>query len=340
MKQIINYQNTPINLSSELNFKAKKPLSSFQSPGNLYISKIVMLFIDFALWFHASLEIVRNGISTINFRDTKILKEYSGKIKSFSLYNSTSKVRNYFTVNDARSNSYDEALTSILTYIDNANNLQFNPFLVFKPSSIGRYNLYKKIARGATLSRKERKEWLAVKERFHTICRKAQISPSAKIIIDAEESWVQDSIDELAIELMQEYNQKRVIVFLEIQMYRWDRLDFLLSLNKKAKRESFKVGVKLEKGKFRKKECLRARIHGYQNPLCVDEESTEANFNSALRYCMHYIDTFEIFSDVENRSDSKLVAKYMNRYQIDNNDSRIWFAQLLGSYDDISLFGR
>ena len=340
MKQTINYQDTPLSLSSELNFKSKKSFSSFQSPGNLFISKIVMLFIDFALWFQATIEITKNSIPSFSFRNTKIVEGYTNTFKRISTEASSINVFDTFNKNAIQRKSFNENLNMLLDYIENANNLNFSPFLVFKPSSLGRFNLYRKISRGASLSKKEQREWQEVKERFRIICEKAQSSPSARIIIDAEESWIQDSIDELAIELMQTYNKERVIVFLEVQMYRWDRLDFLLSLNKKAKRENFKVGVKLEKGKFRKEECMRARIHGYQSPLCIDDKSTETNFNSALRYCMHYLKTFELFSNLENQSDAKLVAEYMNRYQIKNDDSRIWFGQLLGSSNNISLFGR
>ncbi len=340
MKQIINYQSTPIGFSPKLNFKPKKPISSFQNPGNLYISKIVMLFIDFALWFQASLEVLRNRVSFEKIRNTVTLNNHHTALKGISFVESTATLRAYLTKSEEKNKSYDEKLKTILEFIDNTRSLKFSPFLVFRTSNLGRNSLFKRIARGATLSAREQKEWQDVKERFRTICRKAQSTNSAKIIIDAEESWVQDCIDELAIELMQEFNRERVVVFLEVQMYRWDRLDFLLSLNKKAKRENFKIGVKLDKGKFRKKECARARIKGYQSPLCIDDDSTETNFNSALRYCLHYIDTFELFSDIENQSDSKLLAEYMSRYNINNNDSRIWFGQLLGSSEGVKLYGR
>lgn len=341
MKQIINYQDTQIGLSAKLNFKPKKPISSFQSPGNFYLSKIVMLFIDFALWFQASVEIMKNRITVQKDKNTELLNEYVRAFQSVSFVESTSAIKAYINKTEEKSKNYDHTLQMLLESIDSANNLQFCPFLVFKTSSLGRYNLYKKIAKGVTLSKREQKEWSEVKERFKTVCRKAQTTCGTKIIIDAEESWVQDCIDELAIELMQEFNKERVIVFLEVQMYRWDRLDFLLSLNKKAKRENFKVGVKLEKGNYRKKETARAKVKGYQSPLCIDDESTETNFTSALRYCLHYLGTFELFSDLENQSDAKLLAEYMNRYQLSNDDRRIWFGQLLGGTSEgISLYGR
>ncbi|WP_340203768.1 proline dehydrogenase family protein [Ascidiimonas sp. W6] len=340
MKHLINYQNTPIEFSSKLSFKSKKPVSVFQTPGNIYITKMVILLIDCAFWLQAPVAVVRKNIQAQKQKNTQIVEGIKQKIKEVYLSNKSRLTSKYIAITNSKTQQFNQAAHMILEFVENADHLKFTPFLVCKPSCMGRSNLFEKISKGTSLSKREKQEWSDIKERFRQICEKAQSTQSAKIIIDAEESWVQDCIDELAIDLMAEFNKERAVVFLNVQMYRWDRLDFLLSINKKARKENFKIGVKLDNGDYRSKECIRARVKGYQSPLCIDDETTEKNLNSALRYCIHYLDIFELFSDIENDIDAKVVEQYMERYQVSKEDSRIWFGSIMGKTEGISLYGR
>ena len=78
-------------------------------------------------------------------------------------------------------------------------------------------------------------------------------------MIDAEESWIQDIIDNLAENMMLKYNRKDVIIYNTIQLYRWDKLDYIKQLHLKAKKEKFKLGFKLVRGAYMEKERNRAK---------------------------------------------------------------------------------
>ena len=106
------------------------------------------------------------------------------------------------------------------------------PFAVFKPTSIGRYDLFKLVSSENNLNDIENDEWLNVVARFHKICNHA-MKMNIKILIDAEEFEVQKAIDDLSIEMMTNYNINDVIVYNTIQLYRWDRLDYLKKILKK-----------------------------------------------------------------------------------------------------------
>ena len=55
------------------------------------------------------------------------------------------------------------------------------------------------------------------------------------MLIDAEESWMQDAADDLVEDMMRKYNKEKVIVFNTLQMYRWDRMDYLKNLARTSK---------------------------------------------------------------------------------------------------------
>jgi len=63
------------------------------------------------------------------------------------------------------------------------------------------------------------------------------------LLIDAEESWMQDAADDLILDMMRKYNTKKAVIFNTIQTYRWDRLDYVKKIHALAKEEQFKIGI-------------------------------------------------------------------------------------------------
>ncbi|WP_340203743.1 proline dehydrogenase family protein [Ascidiimonas sp. W6] len=316
MKHLVNYQKKFLKFSYKLSFKSKKSLSVFQTPGNVYITKIMSLLIDCALWLKTPLILAKKSIQSKKQKNYLISKGLNQKVKKVPFINRSILISKYITKTTAKTEQFNETAHRILEFIENLDHSKFTPFLICKPSCLGSVTLFQKLSKGASLSKREQQEWKDLKERFRQICKKAQGTEYFKLIIDAEESWVQDCIDELAVDLMSEFNKERAVVFLSIQMYRWDRLDFLLSINKKARKENFKIGIKLDKGEYRRKECIRAKMKGYPSPLCPNDETTEKNLQSAIRYCIHYLDVFELFSDIENDIDTKLLVEYKDLYDV------------------------
>jgi proline dehydrogenase len=210
------------------------------------------------------------------------------------------------------------------------------PFAVFKPTGLGRIDLYEKVGAGKPLSEGEQKEWYRVMERFDTVC-KAAFDRDVALLIDAEESWMQDAADNLIEQMMLQYNQKKAIIYNTLQLYRHDRLDYLKSLHERAKKHGFHIGMKLVRGAYMEKEHARAKEQGYPTPICASKEATDALYDETVRYMMTHIDQMAIFAGTHNELSSYKLMQQMAECGIANQDPRVCFGQLFGMSDHISF---
>jgi proline dehydrogenase len=209
------------------------------------------------------------------------------------------------------------------------------PFAVFKPTGFGRLALYEKLGEKQTLTDKEQEEWDRVVVRFDVVCFEAH-KKNVALLIDAEESWMQDAADDLVTEMMRKYNKEKAIVFNTLQMYRWDRLDYLKELHEKAKTEGFYIGMKLVRGAYMEKENKRAEEKGYASPICSSKQATDENYDAAVHYMIEHLDKMSIFAGTHNELSSYKLMEFMEERGIAKNDQRIWFGQLYGMSDNIS----
>ena len=247
-----------------------------------------------------------------------------------------SSVLDYSVEGKESENEFDAARDKILKIIDFAKEIDAIPIAVFKPSGFGRYYLYEKIGSETTLSENEAAEWSRVLERYDAVCKKAKAHDVA-VLIDAEESWMQDACDVLITNLMIIYNTEKPIVYNTLQMYRHDRLAFLEQEHKKAKRGNYFLGFKLVRGAYLEKENERAEEKGYKSPICDTKFETDQNFNNGVHYMMDHLDCMSLFAGTHNEDSSYLLMNLMNEKKLLNNDPRIWFGQLYGMSDHISF---
>ncbi|GAA3641697.1 proline dehydrogenase family protein [Flavivirga jejuensis] len=250
--------------------------------------------------------------------------------------NGVSSVLDYSVEGKESEKEFDSAMNTILSIIDFAKNIDAIPIAVFKPTGFGRLNLYEKVGSGETLSQSEQEEWNHVINRFDLVCKKAQENDVA-VLIDAEESWMQDAADALVTTMMQKYNTEKPIVYNTLQMYRHDRLDFLKAEHEKAKAGHYFLGYKLVRGAYMEKENERAEDKGYKSPICVSKSATDENFDQGLHYMIDNLDTMSLFAGTHNEASSYLLMELMASKNLKNNDSRIWFGQLYGMSDHISF---
>ena len=230
---------------------------------------------------------------------------------------------------------FDDAMNMTLKIIDFAKEKKAIPFAVFKPTGFGRFELYEKLGAGQTLTNVEQEEWNRVEERFEKVCQKA-FENDISLLIDGEESWMQDAADELVAKMMQKYNKQKAIVYNTLQMYRWDRLDYLKKLHEKAETEGFYIGMKLVRGAYMEKENKRAEEKSYKSPICESKQATDDNFDAAVSYMINNIDKMAIFAGTHNELSSYTLMAKMLEKNISKNDSRLWFGQLYGMSDNIS----
>lgn len=230
----------------------------------------------------------------------------------------------------------DNALQMILKVLDFVKEKDAIPFAVFKPTGYGRFSLFYKIGQGKTLSNREQAEWDRVVARFDATCKKAY-DLDVSLLIDAEESWMQDAADALVERMMRKYNTKKAIVFNTLQLYRWDRMDYLTQLHERAKKEGFKIGIKAVRGAYMEKENERAEEKGYLTPICASKKATDDNFDKAVAYILENLDTISLFAGSHNEDSCYKLMELMDRAGIESDDTRVWFGQLYGMSDHISF---
>ena len=246
-----------------------------------------------------------------------------------------SSVLDYSVEGKEEEEQFDAALQMTLKTVEFAKERKAIPFAVFKPTGLGRFDLYTKIGEKQSLSAEEKKEWDRVVSRFELICKTAHEKDVA-LLIDGEESWMQDAADDLVTEMMRKYNKEKAIVFNTLQLYRWDRLDYLKKLHEHAKAEGFYIGMKLVRGAYMEKENKRAEEMGYPTPICESKEATDNNYDVTMEYMMDNLDSMSIFAGTHNEESSYKLIAMMQAKGISKNDDRIWFGQLYGMSDNIS----
>ena len=232
--------------------------------------------------------------------------------------------------------AFDDAVQKTLKIINFSDEREAMPIAVFKPTGFGRFHLYQKKGEGIPFTDAEQQEWDRVVERFDKVCKLAK-AKDVELLIDGEESWMQDAADELCELMMQKYNKEKPIVYNTLQLYRWDRLDYLKQLHERAKRDGFKIGVKIVRGAYMEKERDRAEENGYKSPICETKEATDDNFNDTLKYILNHLNLISLFVGTHNEESCYLTMDLMQKLSIDKNDNRVWFGQLYGMSDHISF---
>lgn len=247
-----------------------------------------------------------------------------------------SSVLDYSVEGKEEEKQFDAALTMTLKTIEFAKERDAIPFAVFKPTGFGRLALYEKVGEKAYLTENEQKEWNRVIERFDIACKTA-FEKDVLLLIDAEESWMQDAADAIVTDMMRKYNKQKAIVFNTLQMYRWDRLDYLKNIHDQAKAEGFYIGMKLVRGAYMEKENDRAAERGQKSPICESKEATDINYDAAVSYMVEHLDIMAVFAGTHNEESSYKLMQLMEEKGIAKNDKRIFFGQLLGMSDNISF---
>lgn len=230
---------------------------------------------------------------------------------------------------------FDACCKETIETIHKAKDDKHIPFCVFKVTGMARFDLLVKVSSNEILSDIEIKEYEKVKQRVHLICSEAH-SANQAIFIDAEESWIQPAIDDLANNNMLLFNKEKAIVYNTFQLYRKDRLDFLKTTIANAKQHHIHVGAKLVRGAYMEKERIRAKEKNYPSPINDTKEDSDIHYNLALLECVKNIDMMGLCAGTHNENSSLYLVELMNKYAISNNDKRIFFSQLLGMSDHIS----
>ena len=228
--------------------------------------------------------------------------------------------------------SFDETVSRTINLIKLNTNNNF-PFIVFKPTGIGRFDLYEKISSNTNLSDKENIEWSKVKARYDVICN-AALANNVSVLIDAEESWIQSSIDEIYENLILKYNSKKAIVYNTVQSYRIDRLEYIEKLYHSFSTLDVHIGIKLVRGAYMDKERERSKVFNYLDPIHKTKKDTDKSFNNCMTFMFKNVQLFSVFIGSHNEESNYLALELINKYNIIKD--KVWFSQLYGMSDHIT----
>jgi proline dehydrogenase len=262
------------------------------------------------------------------------IEDCSGTITELGKFN-IGTILDYSVEGKESEEDFDACRKETIETVHRAANDKNIPFCVFKVTGLARFSLLEKVSAKEELSGAEKEEWEKVKQRVHVICRAAH-DAGKPIFIDAEESWIQPAIDNLADENMAEFNKEKAIVYNTYQLYRKDRLAFLKTSFDQAKQKGYYLGAKLVRGAYMEKERKRAIEMGYPSPIQENKEHSDRDYNAALEFCITHIERIGLCAGTHNEKSSLYLYELMNRHNIAKDDKRIYFSQLLGMSDHIS----
>ena len=238
--------------------------------------------------------------------------------------------------------NFDAVTEKIIEAVEFAATEKNVPFVSVKLTGLASMNLLETLNEAPRLrsgihdSESQTTEWDRVRERMYAICDVAN-EKGIGILIDAEETWIQDPIDRLVIELMGVYNKEKVVVYNTYQLYRHDRLHFLKISHQLAVEGNFLLGVKLVRGAYMEKERERALAMNYTSPIHHDKNATDIDFDAAALYCIQNKENISLILASHNEQSNLNIVTKMQELGMSNNDHKVHFSQLFGMSDHISF---
>lgn len=209
-------------------------------------------------------------------------------------------------------------------------------FAVFKVSGIADTEILQKVQKNKQLSEAETESFLGSKARFMSLCENAA-QQKVRLLVDGEESWFQEIIDEWVQEAMRVYNKEKAIVFATFQMYRKDMLGRLRDARHDAVAQGYFLGAKLVRGAYMEKERVNAKNQGEADPIHPTKEATDNAFNEALKFCIDNKQRVSLVNGSHNEWSNVLLAELVDLHGLSRSDERIYFSQLYGMSDPISF---
>jgi len=210
------------------------------------------------------------------------------------------------------------------------------PIISVKVSGLAQFDLLEKVSAKKLLSSAQQQAFERAKKRLENICIAAADNGVA-IFVDAEESWIQDAIDALAMEMMQAYNRKKVVVYNTFQMYRHDRLAYLKASWETAQAGQFLLGAKIVRGAYMEKERERAKNMNYPSPIQPDKAASDRDYNLAVEFCVANYETMASCVASHNQKSSALQASLILEKGIDRQHAHLSFCQLYGMSDNLTF---
>lgn len=330
-----SFNNTELAFAAKTDWQLKKAYYLFKIVNNNSMASVATFSATLGLKLHLPIKGIIKKTVFEHFCGGETISECKTTSDKMAEYN-VGSILDYSVEGKDTEEAFDNALSETLQTIENAKGNPDIPYCVFKPTGLGSSLLMEKVQLGEDLSDSEKNAYNRMKNRYDVLS-KAACESDVRLLIDAEDSWYQETIDDLLYELMEKYNKQRAIVFNTYQMYRWESLENIKKAHQLANEKGFVLGAKLVRGAYMEVERERAEEKGYTDPICVDKEATDKCYDDGLKYCVENINNIELFNGTHNEQSNFYLADLMARAGLKRDDSRIYFVQLFGMSDNISF---
>ena len=330
-----SFNNTKIAFRSKTDLQLKYSYRLFKLVGNNTLVKIGPLFLALALKLRLPIISIIKKTIFKHFCGGENIKDCEKTINELHQSN-VGTILDYSVEGKERKEDFERVRIEIIKTIKRAKDDLKIPFAVFKVSGLCNLFLLEKISNKSSLTENEKVEKEKLFERVTEICQNAYDN-NVRVFIDAEESWIQDAIDDIARKMMEKFNLNQAIVYNTLQMYRWDRISYLKECYAEAERNEYILGIKIVRGAYLEKENLRAEKMGYNSPIHKTKLGSDKDYDLSLNYCLKHIDRIAICAGTHNEKSSLLLINKMEELKIPKNHPHIYFSQLLGMSDHISF---
>jgi len=331
----LSFENTEVAFRHSSNSDLKRAYWLFRIINVNFLVKIGPAVTNFAMAIGLPIKRLIKATIFKHFCGGETIQECNNTIKNLSS-GGVGTILDYSIEGEDDEAVFDNTRDEIIRTIVRADGDEAIPITVFKVTGVGRFSLLEKLDAKQPLTDAEQAEWQKVQDRVLAICTKA-FKTGVPVMIDAEETWIQDTIDALALDMMRRFNREKCIVYNTYQLYRHDKLASLKADHAVAVKEGFVLGAKLVRGAYMEKERKRAAEMGYLSPIQPDKQSADRDYDAALRFCADNIDTLAIVAGTHNEASCRLLADLLSDKHIDHNHPHVYFSQLLGMSDNLSF---
>lgn len=352
MDSTVSFENTQNAFAYKSDAELKKARFLFKSMGNSLLVKLGIWITPWAIRMKLPIRgLIRNTIFS-QFVGGETLEQTAPVARKLAAYHVQAILDYGVEGGNEGETGFDEACEEFIRVIRYAASQPNIPFISIKVTGFARFELLEKLdhsldessgplmrryaAALATFSEEEKSEWERVRNRMQKICA-AAAEKNIAVLVDAEETWIQDPVDVLSIQMMAEFNKEKVAVYNTVQLYRHDRLSFLKDMLEAAVLKDFVLGVKLVRGAYMEKERARAMEKQYPSPIQPDKESTDRDYNTGVSFCIDNIENIAIIVASHNDYSNLRTTELLSERGLSFAHPHIHFSQLYGMSDHITF---
>ena len=331
----LDFQNTQFAFEYKSDADLQKSYLLFSTMQSNWLVKMGPKLVNLAFRLHFPIDFLLKSFLFNQFCGGTTLEETILRSKQLYKYK-VRTVLDYSVEGEKNEQGFQDCAKEIIKMIDFAQKYEEIAFVALKITGIGSFQLLEKKQLNKPFSQLEEKQWNALQDRLNTICAKAAAS-NQPVFIDAEESWIQDAIDDLAEEMMRLYNKEKPLIYTTAQMYRHDRLQYVQSLVAQSKTEGYIPAIKIVRGAYLEKENERAQKLRYPTPMQSSKKNTDDDYNAAIRFCLENIDSVAICAGTHNEESCRYVTALLHEKGIPENHPFVSLSQLFGMSDHLSF---